>query len=188
MLKKHQNYIGVLWFDRHADISVTEETPDYHAMVVSSLLGEGDPEFSSYISPPLNDEHLLYVGVNDDEQFQRKICSKHILKNIPPQDFSEDASILIETVKKMNVRKLLIHFDLDVIDLASFRSQSSAAPDVYFERLKYIHPGASFESLTRALNNLDKEFKICCISIAEYLPWDIMNLKKLLANMPLVKD
>ena len=94
----------------------------------------------------------------------------------------------MEAVRKMSVKNILIHFDLDVIDLSAFRSQSSANPDVYFERLKKIHPGASFSSLIRALQDINKEFTIRCISIAEYLPWDIMNLQNLLANMPLVNE
>lgn len=188
MIKKHQNDIGVLWFDRHADISISKETSDYHAMVVTSLLGEGDSEFSAFVSPKLTDDKLLYIGVNDDEQFQREVCSKHILNNIPPQAFANDTKILMDAVRKLNVKNLLIHFDLDVIDLSAFRSQSSAAPDVYFERLKKIHPGASFDSLIQALNAIENEFTIRCISIAEYLPWDVMNLQHLLANMPLIKD
>lgn len=188
MIGKYQDDIGVLWFDRHADISISTETSDYHAMVVTSLLGDGDKDFSSFISPKLTDERLLYVGVNDEEQFRREVCSKHTFKNIPPQDFMDDTSILMEAIRKLNVKNLLIHFDLDVIDLSSFRCQSSAAPEVYFERLKYIQPGASFKALSHALNEIDQEFNIRCISIAEFLPWDIMNLKQLLANMPLVKD
>lgn len=186
MLEKYPGDTGILWFDRHADISVAGETTDYHAMVVTTLLGEGDPDFSSCVPDKISPDRLLYVGVNDAEQFQRKVCPKFKLKNIPPEDFARDSSAVMEAVRSMNVQNLLIHFDLDVIDLSIFRSQSSANPDVYFERLKRIRPGASFASLIRVLNDLDNEFVIRCISVAEYLPWDIMNLRHLLANMPLV--
>lgn len=186
LLEKYPDDTGVLWFDRHADISVAGETTDYHAMVVSSLLGDGDPDFSDLIPHKLTDKRLLYIGVNDEEQFQRKICPKYQFKNIPPEDFEQDSGVLLEAVRQMNVKRLLLHIDLDVLDLSSFRSQSSANPEVYFERLKTIHPGVSFQALSRALNDINKEFDILCISLAEYLPWDIMNLKKLLSDMPLL--
>ncbi len=186
MLEKYPHNTAIIWFDRHADISIAGETTDYHAMVVTTLLGEGDPDFSSLVPQKIHDNKLLYVGVNDDEQFNRNVCHHHHLQNIPPEDFANDPSKIIDSLEKMHIDNVLIHFDVDVIDLATFRSQSSANPDVYFERLKYIHPGASFSSLIHALNAIDQKYTIRCISIAEYLPWDIMNLQNLLVQMPLL--
>ena len=48
--------------------------------------------------------------------------------------------------------------------------------------------GGFFQSLSRLLNDLDKQFDIVGLSLAEYLPWDAMNLANLLAGLPLLKD
>ena len=189
LLEKYEGDAAVLWLDRHGDISVPGETTDYHAMVLASFLGEGDTDFSDFVKVKLDTEHLLHIGVNDPaKEFGRKIGNNYDFKNILPEEFAENSSSVIATIKDMHIRKLIIHFDLDVLDLSSFRSQSSANPSVYFERLKLIRPGASFQSLSRLLNDLDKQFDIVGLSLAEYLPWDAMNLANLLAGLPLLKD
>jgi len=187
LLEKYAGNAAILWLDRHGDISITGETTDYHAMILSSFLGEGDKDFADFVKTKIDTDHLLHIGVNDPgKEFGRIIGAKYKFNNIPPEDFAESSDAVIDIVKKMNVQKLIIHFDLDVLDLSSFRSQSSANPAVYFERLKLIKPGASFESLSRLLNDLDQHFDIVGLSLAEYLPWDAMNLSKLLSELPLI--
>lgn len=188
LLEKYQNDVAVLWIDRHGDISIPGETTDYHAMVLASLLGEGDHDFANFVTTKLDNKNLLHIGVNNPkEEFSRIIGKKYNFKNVLPEEFAEDSNSIIDQIDQMNVNKVMIHLDLDVLDLSTFRSQSSANPDVYFERLKKIKRGSSFSAISRLINDIDDHLDIVGLSIAEYLPWDLINLNELLAKLPLLK-
>ncbi|EFP61298.1 arginase family protein [[Clostridium] innocuum] len=179
---------AILWIDRHGDISVTGETTDYHAMVLSSFLGEGDVDFREFVTQKIDISHVLHIGVNDTEkEFSRSLGQKYDFNNVPPEAFANNSDAVLNKLRSMNVANILIHLDIDVLDLSSFRSQSSANPDVYFDRLKIIKPGAAFEAITRLLQDIDHLYNIVGLSIAEYLPWDLMNLSKMLSELPLLR-
>lgn len=187
LLEKYKNDVGVLWLDRHGDISLTGETIEYHAMIIPSLLGYGDEDFSNLVNYKLDANKLLHVGVNDpDKEFGLKLGKQINFNNVLPSEFEHNSKLVLSFLKKMKVEKILVHFDLDVLDIISFRSQSSANPEVYFDRLPNIKPGASFHSIGRLLNDINKEYEIVGLSIAEYLPWDTISLYKLLQDLPLL--
>jgi len=188
LLERYQDDIAILWLDRHGDISIPGETTNYHAMVLASFLGEGDKDFSDFVKTKIDCNHLLLAGVNDTKEFDRVVGKKYNFKNIPSNDFQDSSDAVLDKLKEMNVKNIIVHFDLDVLDLASFRSQSSANPDVYMERLKLIKPGSSFNSIGRLLNDIEVEFNIVGLGITEYLPWDVMALSNLLSQLPLIKS
>ena len=77
LLEKYNYNAAILWFDRHGDISVTGETPDFHAMVLASLLGEGNSDFADFVTVKASKDRLLHVGVNDPGfEFSGKLGSK----------------------------------------------------------------------------------------------------------------
>lgn len=190
LLEKYgAEHTAMLWIDRHGDISITGETCDYHAMVLSSFLGEGDADFCDFVTQKIKQTNVLHVGVNDPEkEFSRKLGETYAFQNVLPEEFAQNSDAVLARLQAMHVTNVLIHFDLDVLDLATFRSQSSANPAVYFERLKIIKPGASFASLIRLLQDIDKEYSIIGLTLAEYLPWDLMDLSHMLSELPLLKQ
>lgn len=157
-------------------------------MVLSSFLGEGDADFREFVTQKIDISHVLHIGVNDTEkEFSRSLGQKYDFNNVPPEAFVNNSDAVLNKLRSMNVANILIHLDIDVLDLSSFRSQSSANPDVYFDRLKIIKPGAAFEAITRLLQDIDRLYNIVGLSIAEYLPWDLMNLSKMLSELPLLR-
>lgn len=189
LLEKYNYNTAILWFDRHGDISVTGETTDFHAMVLASLLGEGNSDFADFVTVKASKDRLLHVGVNDPGfEFSRKIGSKYEFNNILPEEFAQNSDAVLAQLKKMNIRKVMIHLDLDVLDLCNFRSQSSAQPSRFLTRIHEVKPGASFESISRLINDIGARYDIVGLNIAEYIPWDTIELRKMLRSLPLLSE
>ncbi|MFD1175310.1 hypothetical protein ACFQ3W_03220 [Paenibacillus puldeungensis] len=49
----------------HPDVSIPEEFPNHHAMVLANLLGVGDQKFVAEIPRIFNPDQVIFVGLND---------------------------------------------------------------------------------------------------------------------------
>jgi arginase len=66
-LSERYDNLAVLWLDAHPDVNLPDHNyynyPNFHAMVLSALLGMGDPEFVAEVPKPIKPERVMYVGL-----------------------------------------------------------------------------------------------------------------------------
>src|SRR5215510_1537447 len=62
--ERYDGDLVVVWLDAHSDVFIPGgDYPNFHAMVLSALLGIGDAEFVSEVSKPINPNRVMYVGL-----------------------------------------------------------------------------------------------------------------------------
>ncbi|MFD1175309.1 hypothetical protein ACFQ3W_03215 [Paenibacillus puldeungensis] len=84
--------------------------------------------------------------------------------------------------------KVIIHFDLDVLDMKEFRSLLVAYPGTYEENKKRFPSGSSMETIIRVLQDVAKSYEVVGLGITEHFPWDALFLQNMLSRLPLIGD
>nr|WP_277626222.1 arginase family protein [Arsenicicoccus piscis] len=169
--------MAVLWIDSHPDMGTGDSPyPGYHAMVVSALTGHGDPELLDLLPATIPADRVALVGMHDwTDPALPAIADEWGLTVIEPDALRSDSTALLDWLASTGATKVAIHFDVDTIDADEVR----------------LGLGADLGGLTRAearrvVADVDAAVDVVGLTIAEYIPRQVMQLQKLLAGFPLL--
>lgn len=95
----------------------------------------------------------------------------------PPDALRASSDTLLRWIHATNASKLAIHFDVDTIDAAEVR----------------LGLGEDFGGLTttqarRVVADIEQAAEVVAITVAEYVPRQVIQLQQLLAGFPLLSD
>lgn len=180
--ERYEGRLGVLWIDAHPDITTPADFNHAHAMVLGNLLGYGEPDLASLVKKPLSPTQITYVGVDSMFGHESAFLAEHGLNRIGSAAVRADSGPVLEWIEKSGFEQVFIHLDIDVLDPAFFRSQLFANPDVD-EYIESEHGKLRLHEVARLLQDVDRATTVAGMSIAEYMPWDALNLKKMLASL-----
>uniref|UniRef100_UPI00262A9DD0 arginase family protein n=1 Tax=uncultured Brachyspira sp. TaxID=221953 RepID=UPI00262A9DD0 len=147
----------------------------YHAMAVSACMGNVDKEISSILPSRISADKILFVGLRDWERDEIKNRQKEY--NIPhfaPDETSSSSEGIINWLKKCNASKVLIHFDLDVLDPNEIIAAVGVSPN-----------GMKINEAVRIINDIAKEKEIVGFTIAEHMPRIEIMLKNMMYDLSL---
>ena len=171
--KKYDNDIALIWIDAHPDITLPEDNTyaGYHAMAVSSCMGNVDKYISSILPSRISSDKILFVGLRDWERYeikkrQREYGIDHLISN----------ESIIKWIRKCNASKVLIHFDLDVLD-----------PNEIIAAVGVSSNGMKINEVVSVINDIAKEKEIVGFTIAEHMPRIEIQLKNMMDNLDLFK-
>lgn len=173
--------IGIIWIDAHPDVSKVEDGyPNAHAMVLGSLLGSGAKSLRDEMENPFfKPEQILYIGLQKVHDYQEKFLKEAgINYKIQDKDFLSD-----EEIRRFmkNFDRILVHFDIDVLDEHFFHSTYFANPE-----LKGDGSGGgkmTMKKLSEILQLISNESEIAGFTIAEYLPFDEERLNEMFGKI-----
>jgi len=78
--RQHDESLGLIWFDAHADMNTPETTPsgNIHGMPLGALLGYGTPELTEIggFAPKLDPQLCAHVGARDVDAGERELIRK----------------------------------------------------------------------------------------------------------------
>lgn len=189
--EKYGGELGVLWLDAHPDIKTTGEYPNAHTMVLGNLLGEGDAEFSAHVKMPIKPTHIMFGGLRSDGLTGQEadVIRRRNLRVSGAYELNTSSSSVIEWIRENNIQYLAIHFDLDVLDPAKFRSTFFAEPDPLVSPYEFFPEGKmNLQSVARVIEDASSHAELVGLGITEHLPWDAINLKALLARLPILQE
>lgn len=178
--------LGILWLDAHPDISTTEDTTHSHEMVLGNIIGRGAPQFAARMEHPIDAKRVMYVGLIEDQlRPMDKAVHSLSIRVATPADLTDNTDSIIKWIQANSIKKLAVHFDLDVLSPDEFRSILPAKP--YLKREAF---GAALGTLTldqtvRILVDANAYAEIVGLCIAEHMPWDAMNLRNALRKIPI---
>ena len=154
--------------------------------VIGNLLGAGDKELSKNVEFPFSSHQFLYVGIQEPLDIEVKLL-EDLNINYTVQDkenlkFDE----IQQWIKKNSFTKIAIHLDLDVLDPNLFRSLYFSEPGV----TEYPSESGKMtcKELLDILKGLFKNNEVVAFTIAEFLPWDAINLKDMLSELDIFKQ
>ncbi len=84
---------------------------------------------------------------------------------------------VIEWLRGFNMSKIMIHFDMDVMDPADILAAVADGPE----------GGVKLTSAVRLINEIAEEKEFVALTVAEPMPRLSIRLKAMLANLPLMK-
>ncbi|MDN4084526.1 arginase family protein [Paenibacillus polymyxa] len=187
--EKYDGDTALLWVDSHPDVSIPEDWPNHHAHVLANLLSVGDKEFVAEVPRPFKPEQVLFVGLNDMiEALHSKPLRDMKMDIVTPDDINEGSSKVLQWLELRKPSKVIVHLDLDVLDLREFRSLLVANPDTYDKMVGHTPKGSSIETIIRVLQDVAKAHQIVGLGITEHFPWDAMALQNMLQRLPLIGD
>jgi arginase len=118
----------------------------------------------------------LIVGLHYEEPVVKKRQEVLGIKSLSPEEVAENDSLIMDWLKLTGVSKVLIHFDLDVLDPNDLKAAVGADPN-----------GLKIDEVIRIINNIAAEYDVVGLTVAEHLPSAAIKLKNILNQLPLLK-
>lgn len=186
LAKRYGDNLGVLWIDAHPDITTPADFDHSHAMVLGNLLGGGEPAMAGMVERKLLPSQVLYAGVDNVFSHERKTMDEMGLCAIPSASVKKDSTDVLDWIERNHFEHIAIHLDLDVLDPAFFKSLLFTNPDVP-NPIESEHGKLKLSHVARLLADVEKAANVVGMSFAEYMPWDALNLKKMLAGLKFMR-
>lgn len=185
---KYRGDLGVLWLDAHPDISQPEDFPHEHAMVLGNLLGGGAPAMTEIVKHPFTAQQVMYIGLIDSKLADYEAIRLNSLK-IPyatPADLTGGSQPVIQWLSEKKFTHIVVHFDLDALSPQDFSSllcnePHTPPPDYSVGELRLA-------DAVRLIADASSTAKLVGLTIAEYLPWDIINMRREFSKLGIFND
>lgn len=188
LLNKYGDKLGVLWIDSHPDVQTAKQYPNAHAHVLGALIGTGDKDLLAHVATRLTPSKIMIAGIHDPLTYEAEYLAHHNIATIGPEQIKDEGKDVIEWIEKENIEYLAIHIDLDVLDPSLFRSVLFARPGRGEHDFGDVAEGKlTIENVLNLIAQANSKAQPVGLTIAEHLPWDMLNLKNMLSALPLIK-
>lgn len=174
---KYPDDIAIVWIDAHPDINLPYDTyKGYHAMALTACLGMGDKEIIHLLSGTFKPSNALIVGLRSWDEGMKERQKELGIKGLSPEEVAADSSLILEWLKGTGASKVVIHFDMDVIDPADMIAGVGVEPN-----------GMKTDEVIRVINDIASEYDLVGLTIAEPMPRIAIKLRNMLNRLPLLK-
>lgn len=174
---KYKDDVAMIWIDAHPDITLPGDVyTGYHAMAVTACMGLGDKDIVSQLPARISPEKILFVGLRDWERDEIKARQQEYgIKHLSPEDVATDSSAVIDWLKDCKTSRVVVHFDMDVLDPVEIIAAVGGVPD-----------GMKMADVVRVINDIASEKELVGQTVAEPMPRIAIRLKSMLAQLPLL--
>ena len=178
LANKYKDDVAMIWIDAHPDITLPGDVyPAYHAMAVTAMMGDGEQKIVSELPAKINPSKILFVGLRDWERDEIKVRQqKYGINHLTPEETKENSDKVIEWLKSTGASKVLVHFDMDVLD-----------PNEMIAAVGVVPNGMTIDEVVRVINDVAKEKEIVGLTVAEAMPRTAIRIKDMLSRLPLMK-
>lgn len=176
---RYKENFGILWLDAHPDISDPTVSSHLHEMPVYHLMGKGTDTFAQKIEHPLPADKFMFAGLRYDQLREMDHRVKDLdMKVATPQELEVSSQPIINWLKEEKISHLAIHFDLDVLSPADYRSILPAQPDTDPADFPAAVGQLTLKQVGRILQDIESTTELVGLTIAENMPWDAINLRQ----------
>ncbi|WP_152361331.1 arginase family protein [Microlunatus speluncae] len=179
LIDKYADELAIVWIDSHPDVGTGETGyPGYHAMVVSALTGHGDEDLLHTLPATTAADRVALVGTHDwSDADESANVAEWGLTVLAPEALRTTSAPLLSWLAGTGASKVAIHFDVDTIDAAEV--QFGLGADV---------GGLTTAQASRVVADVDRSIEVVGLTIAEFIPRQVMRLQQLLADFPLLGE
>ena len=169
--------VAVIWIDAHPDITLPGDVyAGYHAMAVTACMGLGDSRIVKQLPARIKPSKILYVGLRDWEREEIRLRQqKYGIRHLTREDIMHDSGKMLEWIKGCGASKIMIHFDMDVLDPAEILPAVGIVPD-----------GMRMAEAIRVINDAAAASDLVALTIAEPMPRTAIRLQMMLEQLPLI--
>ena len=154
--------LAVVWLDAHADLNTPTSSPSghFHGMPLRALLGQGDGELQTQLFSILQPQQVILAGSRAYDPPEQEFLQQHSISTISAAALNAGQyNSLGAALTAGGFKQIYIHFDLDVLDPASF--PHVACP---------TSGGLSVNSAQAVLDYLVCHFQVVGCSLLEFMP------------------
>ena len=180
---KYPEKTCIVWLD-----ATPKDFENEHPMILGNLLGDGAPNCSKIVKNKFKYEQVMYWGLIHKKflPYEEKYLKEKNLKYAIPEDLKENTNKITNWIKEKGFKQVLIHLDLDVLSPTQFRSLLCNEPNL--PTPDYAIGEMNLKDIVRIIVDISKTAKLVGFSIAEYLPWDIINMRKEFGKIDIFQD
>ena len=175
LAEKYADDVAIVWIDAHPDLNLPHEGhKGYHAM---ACMGMGDAEIMQLLPAKVNTSKALIVGLRawETEGGTKERQKELGVKHLSPEEVANSSAPVIEWLKSSGVSKVVIHFDLDVIDPKEMVAAVGTDPE-----------GMKIDEVVRVINDISNEYDLVGLTIAEPMPRTAIKIRNMLSKLPLL--
>ena len=171
---KYSGDVAIVWIDAHKDLNLQGDSYEgYHAMALAACFGLIDKEGIARILPDhFSPKDSILVGVRDFEG-KKERCEEIGVKYLSPEE-SRDSTKLLEWLKSRGKSKVVVHFDLDVLD-----------PSELIMAVGVPKNGLKIAEVVNLINAINTNYDLVGLSIAEHMPRVAIKLRNMMRELPL---
>ena len=177
LARHYNNDVAIIWIDAHPDITLPGDAyPGYHAMALAACLGKGDKDILEKLPAKIDPSNALIVGIRDWEREEIKVRQNTWgIHALTPTQLKNNLQPLNDWLKKCQAQKVLIHFDLDVLDPKEIIAAVGVVPD-----------GLSIKEVLDIIHCVSEIKEIVGLTVAEPMPRQALILREMLKELPLI--
>lgn len=171
---KYSGDVAIVWIDAHKDLNLQGDSYEgYHAMALAACFGLIDTDGIAKILPDhFNPKDSILVGVRDFEG-KKERCEEIGVQVLSP-DEARDSTKLLEWLKSRGKSKVVVHFDLDVLD-----------PSELVMAVGVVENGLKIAEVVNLINAINTNYDLVGLTIAEHMPRVAIKLRNMMRELPL---
>lgn len=174
---KYGDDLAIVWVDAHADCTLPEDAYDgYHAMALSHLIGKGDQDIVRALPATVDPSRVALAGVHAWTEWDLPNAREWGIQSFSADDLNKGTETLLAWLKSTGCSKVAVHLDLDVVDSKDIVLGLGMEPD-----------GLSREALIRTVADLTTTAQLVGVTVAEYVPRQVIAVREILNALPLPK-
>lgn len=184
---KYGEKMGVIWLDAHPDISTASVSSHLHELVLGNLIGLGQAAAVTRVEHPIKPEKVIFAGLIEKDLRPMDMTVKTLNMAVAgPGELAQDSTPILNWMKENGIEYVAVHFDLDVLSPADFRSIYPAEP--YCESFGAAIGELTLKQIGRILRDVSQISELVGLTIAEHLPWDAFRLRETLEGISIFGD
>jgi arginase len=169
--------LAIVWIDSHADIGTpASQYPGFHAMAVAALIGHGDPQVQELLPATVTPERVALVGLHAWAEDDIANVAHWGISSFSPDDLRATTQPVLDWLAATGCSRVAIHFDVDTIDSNEIVLGLGAEPG-----------GLTTAQVRRIVDDLDAVAEVVGVTVAEFIPRQVMHLQQLLTGFPLLR-
>ncbi len=176
---KYDGDVAIVWVDAHPDITLPgDDYNGYHAMALTVCMGMGDEDIVGQLPAKVSPSDVCLAGLRECEYpYIEKRVEELGIAHFSPSDLAPDSSLLIDWLRNNDKSKVMVHFDMDVMDPADILAAVADGPA----------GGLKLTEVVRLINDIAAVKELVALTVAEPMPRLAIRLKNMLSHLPLMK-
>jgi arginase len=173
---KYGDDLAMVWIDSHPDVGTPASAyPGYHAMAVAVLAGHGDTDVVGQLPATIDPARVALAGLHWWTEDDFPNVAAWGISAFGPDELQADSSPLLDWLHGTGCSRVAIHLDVDVVDSNEVVLGLGAEPG-----------GLTVAQVRRIIDDLHAAADIVGLTIAEYIPRQVMQLQRLVHGLPLL--
>ena len=176
---KYGGDVAIVWVDAHPDITLPgDDYNGYHAMALTACMGMGDEDIVGQLPAKVSPADVCLAGLRECEYpYIEKRVEELGITHFSPSDLASASSLLIDWLRNNDKSRVMVHFDMDVMDPADILAAVADGPA----------GGLKLTEVVRLINDIATVKELVALTVAEPMPRLAIRLKNMLSHLPLMK-